>query len=433
MSRWSLPESIFAAGSSRAACALPLGEICAEEALPVATGVSELDRVLAGGLVPGSVSLVAGEPGIGKSTLLLQALAGLALGSRRSLLVAAEETASQVAKRAARLKCSSTGTYVIEARDLGTVFEAITKLKPDVVVVDSIQGVEDPTITSHAGSTTQVRACAGALAGYAKATGTTVVLVGHVTKDGGLAGPRALEHLVDTVLSFEGDRHHALRLLSAIKHRFGPAGELGLFEMDDQGLRAVEDPSRILLAGRRGGVAGTAVVPVTEGRRPLLVELQALVTEATGQPRRVVEGLPPQRLALMLAIIERSLGIPAGRLDVFVSTVGAIKITEPASDLALGLAVVSAVTGVGIPGDVVVFGEVGLTGELRPAPRAQRRLSESARLGFRRAVVAFGSACEKADIELCEADTITAACELVQLPIKRHDRLGAGCERLAAQ
>lgn len=413
-------DNVAAAG----AAALALCQVDAEDAVPVPTGIGELDRVLAGGLVPGSVTLIGGEPGIGKSTLVLQALAGLASAGRRTLVVAAEESAAQVARRAERLGCRNDGGYVVAATELPAALEAIGQVRPDIVVVDSIQAMDDPLLASQAGSTAQVRECAGALAAFAKATATSVVLVGHVTKDGSLAGPRTLEHLVDTVLSFEGDRHHCLRLLTSIKHRFGPAGELGLFEMGDAGLVGLEDPSAVLLAGRRHEVAGTVVVPVAEGRRPLLVEIQVLTTGAYGAPRRVIEGLSGQRLALMLAVIERSLGCATGRLDVFVSTVGAVRITEPAADLALGLGIVSAVSGVALPSDLVAFGEVGLGGEIRPAPRAARRLAESARFGFRRAIVPPGTPGAGGGVAPIPAGTLREAVTLAGLP-GRFRGLGA--------
>ncbi len=357
---------------------------------PIPTGITELDRVLSGGFVPGSVTLVGGEPGIGKSTLLLQAAASAAQGGRRALLVAAEESADQVRRRAERLGAAGDGCYLLATVDLQSALEAAGSLDPQLLVVDSIQTIGDASLTSQAGSTTQVTECAQALAHFAKTTGTAVVLVGHVTKDGALAGPRALEHLVDTVLSFDGDRHHSLRHLSAVKHRYGSTGEVGLFEMAESGLVGLSDPSAVLLGDRRPGVPGSVVTPVVEGRRPLLLEVQVLVGESrSGSPRRVVQGVPPGRLALLLAVLERFAGVSVAGRDLFVSTVGGIKVAEPATDLAVALAIVSAATGIPIPDDDVVFGEVGLGGELRQTPAAERRLSEAARLGFRRAVTPF--------------------------------------------
>jgi len=383
--------SLFAGGSGfGGAVPLLLSSIDPDGCEPSPTGLDELDRVLAGGLTAGSVTLIGGEPGIGKSTLVLQALASasLAAGGARTLLIAAEESAEQVRRRADRLGALVDNCYVVETGELQVALEAAGRLDPDLLVVDSIQTIGDGSIGSQTGSTTQVRECAQALAHYAKATSTATVLVGHVTKDGALAGPRALEHLVDTVLSFEGDRHHALRFLVATKHRYGATGELGLFEMGETGLVSLDDPSALLLGDRLAGVPGTMAVPIVEGRRPLLVEMQALFTPShTGAPRRVVQGYPASRLALILAVIERSLALPAGGADAFVSTVGGIRVTEPAADLGAALALVSAMTGVPVPSDVVAFGEVGLSGEIRQAPNPERRMAEAVRLGFRRAVV----------------------------------------------
>ncbi len=349
------------------------------------TGIGELDRVLGGGLVPGSVTLLGGEPGIGKSTLLLQLVARWA-GS--VLYVSAEESMQQVRLRAERLGAVREGLWLHAETNLAVVLAAIDQLRPSLVIVDSIQTVADPDLPSAPGSVVQVRDCAHRLVQEAKRRGTTVVLVGHVTKDGGLAGPRVLEHIVDTVLSFEGERHHALRLLRAAKHRFGATNELGLFEMGDSGLIDVPDPSGLFLADRRTGIPGSVVVPTLEGQRPLLVELQALVTESSlAQPRRSAQGFEQGRLSLMLAVLERRAGLPFGKFDVFASVVGGVKLNDPGADLAIGLATASAVFDVSLPADLVVCGEVGLGGELRQAAQTRRRLQEAARLGFRRAIV----------------------------------------------
>ncbi len=382
-SRWS------PAGRSEEAGLRPvrLPRVDPEAARPFATGLSELDRVLGGGLTPGSVTLLGGEPGIGKSTLVLQAVAAAASTGRSSLIIAAEESAEQVRQRAARLGVLEEECFVLSTSDLLASIEGADQVRPGLLVIDSIQTVSDPGISSPAGSPNQVRGCAQLLVQYAKATGTATVLVGHVTKDGSLAGPRTLEHLVDTVLSFEGDRHHSLRALVATKHRFGPAGELGLFEMREEGLASVEDPSAFLLGDRRPGVPGTVAVPVLEGRRPLVVEMQALLAETRNPPRRVVQGVSSARVALLLAVLERSCGAQVAGADVFVSTVGGIKVSEPAADLGVLCAMASAFTGIPLPHDAVLFGEVGLAGELRQVSRFERRLSEAARLGFRRALV----------------------------------------------
>lgn len=395
---------------------------------PVATGLEEFDRVLSGGLVPGSVTLIGGEPGIGKSTLLLQAAASAARRGWRTLLVAAEESAEQVRRRAERLGALVDGCYIVATGDLQTALESLGMIQPDLLVVDSIQTIADPSLSAQAGSTTQVRECAQALAHYAKVTGTATVLVGHVTKDGVLAGPRALEHLVDTVLSFDGDRHHSLRHLSATKHRYGTTGEIGLFEMAESGLVALVDPSAVLLADRRRGVAGSVIAPVIEGRRPLLVEVQALLGETrSSSPRRVVQGIPAARVSLLLAVLERSAGLGVSAYDVFVSTVGGIKVAEPASDLAVALALASALVGVPVPEKVVAFGEIGLGGEIRQAAAAGRRLSEAARHGFDRALCPIPTPPPGGTMELVQVATIAEAVGALGLAdarrvVKRRDR-----------
>lgn len=367
---------------------LSLPSVDAEAARPFATGLPELDRVLAGGLVPGSVTLLGGEPGIGKSTLVLQAVSSAAERGIRSLIIAAEESSEQVRRRAERLGALPEACFVLSTGDLLAAIEGADQVQPGLLVVDSIQALSDAEVSSAAGSPSQVRECAQLLVQYAKVTSTATILVGHVTKDGTLAGPRTLEHLVDTVLSFEGDRHHALRALMATKHRYGPSGELGLFEMREEGLSSLEDPSAMLLGDRRPGAAGSVALPTLEGRRPLVVEVQSLLASNKGsQPRRVVQGVSPARVALLLAVLERCCGARVASRDVFVSTVGAIKVTEPAADLAIALAISSSLSGVPLPPDMAAFGEIGLAGEVRQVSRADRRLAESARLGFKSAVV----------------------------------------------
>ena len=310
-----------------------------------------------GGWCPGSVTLLGGEPGIGKSTLLLQVLAARAAAGHRVLLVSAEESAHQVRLRAERLGPIPPGLLILSATDIGAVINAVVESAPDLVVIDSIQAVSigpatlgERRATGVPGSVTQVRECADQLVGLAKSRQVAIVLVGHVTKDGSLAGPRALEHMVDTVLSFEGDRHHALRLLLAVKHRFGPTGELGLFEMGDQGLNRVDDPGRLLLGDRLTGVPGGVVLPAVQGRRTLVVELQALVTPmGQAQPKRSVVGLDGGRLVMTLAVLARHAELPVLSVDVFASVAGGIRVTEPAADLAVALAVASAATGAALP------------------------------------------------------------------------------------
>lgn len=367
---------------------LPLIDVDPDDALVVATGVAELDRVLGGGLVPGTVTLLGGEPGIGKSTLVLEAAAGVARGGRPVLVVVAEESAARVRRRAERLGALVPSCCLLETASLRSVLRAATELSCALVVVDSVQAIADEGLSAPPGSPQQVRQCAQQLASHARTRGCSVVLVGHVTKDGALAGPRTLEHLVDTVLSFEGDRHHALRLLTSVKHRFGPAGELGVFEMSEDGLASVGDPAALLLGDRPMDGPGSIVVPLLAGHRPLLVELQALVGTSVGPvPRRTAEGVAPGRLALVLAVLERRCGLHLAGLDVFASAVGGVRATEPAADLALALALVSAVAGQALPPVLVACGEIGLAGEVRQVPATERRLGEAARAGFRLAVV----------------------------------------------
>ena len=407
-------DSAVSCGSGMNATALPLGSISADGAIAAATGIGELDRVLGGGLVAGSVTVLGGEPGVGKSTLVLQALASLAAQGRTSLLIAAEESGEQVRRRAERLGAAVEGCFVLATTDLDVVMSAAGQLEPSVLVVDSIQAVSDSACGSQAGSPSQVRECATRLVRYAKSFGVATLLVGHVTKEGGLAGPRTLEHIVDTVLSFDGDRLQSLRLLSASKHRYGPTGELGLFEMTETGLRGLVDPSALLLGDRRRGVPGSIAVPVLEGRRPLVIEVQGLVGPTTsGVPRRVAQGVVGGRLALLLAVLERRCHLALAASDVFVSTVGGLRVSEPAADLGIALALVSAVTGIAIGEEVVACGEVGLAGELRQVQATERRLAEAARLGFRRAVVPQSAPEGPMELELLRAGTLLEAVRLL--------------------
>ena len=371
-----------------------LAEVDLSAAGPSPTGIDELDRVLGGGLVPGSVTLLGGEPGVGKSTLLLQVLRAAARRGARALLVCAEESPRQVRLRAERIGAMPETLFLLADTDVGAVPAAVGDVGATLVVVDSVQAVHDGSVAGPAGSVAQVRASAEALGAMAKATEVPVVLVGHVTKDGTLAGPRLLEHMVDTVLTVEGDRHHTLRSVRAVKHRFGPVGELGLFEMGDGGLASVPDPYRLLLGDRRPGQPGSTVLTAVEGRRPLLVEVQALVVDSTAGtygPRRQAQGVDSGRLSMLLAVLERRAGLHLGRSDVFASVVGGIRLSEPAADLAVVVALASAAHQRPAAPDLVVFGEVGLGGEVRRVPDAPRRLAEAARLGFRRALVPAGS------------------------------------------
>ncbi|HEX4163512.1 MAG TPA: AAA family ATPase, partial [Acidimicrobiales bacterium] len=370
--------------------ALALADVSTEAMHPLPTGVSELDRVMGGGVVSGSVTLLFGPPGIGKSTLLFQVLSSLAATGLDVMLASAEESLAQVRGRAMRIGPVPPNLLAIEGPDVEAIESAVERHRPALVVVDSLQSVSDPELGQPAGSLAQVRTCVERLTRMAKSNGVPLLLVGHVTKDGDLAGPRAVEHLVDTVLSFDGDRHHALRVLTAVKHRFGPAGEVGIFEMRDDGLRAVPDPGPLMLGDRMAGVPGSVVVPVMQGRRPLLVEVQALLGPgmAGTSARPHTLGLDPSRANLLRALLacRSHLDIPVSS-EFFVAAVGGISVTEPAADLAVALAMASVVGGTPVPADLVAFGELGLAGELRTVPEADRRLAEARRGGFARALV----------------------------------------------
>ena len=405
---WAAATAAWSGG--RLSVPIPIAEAVGDATSPVPTGDDELDRVLGGGLVPGSVTVVGGEPGVGKSTLLLQALAALAERGATCLYVTAEESARQVALRAERLGLSAPALWLVAETSLPQIVGHVDTVGPDVVVVDSIQTVYDPDLGSAPGSVAQVRGCAQRLVGEAKGRGVSVVLVGHVTKDGGLAGPRVLEHLVDTVLAFEGERHHALRMLRAVKHRFGGTHELGLFELGEGGLAAVPDPSALFLADRQPGVPGSVVAPVLDGQRPLLVEVQALVVPSgVPTPRRTAQGVDGGRLAQVLAVLERHAGLDVGRAEVHVAVAGGVRVHEPAVDLAVALAVASSATGRPLPPDLVACGEIGLGGELRQVHRTERRLSEAARLGFNRAVVPRSAPEAPASLRLRRVATIAEA------------------------
>ena len=353
-----------------------------------ATGIAEFDRVLGGGLVPGSVVLFGGEPGAGKSTLLLQAADALARSGKTVLYLSAEESPGQVRLRAERLSTLSTGLLLGTESDVPAILGMVDAHQPDVLIVDSIQTVRMPDIPGAAGGVTQVRDSAAAIVTAAKERGLATVLVGHVTKDGQLAGPRMLEHLVDVVCEIEGDRHHALRLVRATKNRYGAVGEVGCFEMTDQGLVGVDDAGRMFVGDTPDGTAGVAVTIALEGRRPLACEVQALVADTPlSNPRRVASGLDGQRLNLLVAVLERRAGINLSNRDIYASSVGGVRLVEPAVDLALCFAIASSRTDIAIAQGRVIVGEVGLAGELRLVAQTQRRLSEAARLGFSSAVV----------------------------------------------
>jgi DNA repair protein RadA/Sms len=373
--------------SRRSVDSVPLGAIEVSEAQRRPTGIDELDRVLGGGLVAGQVILIGGDPGIGKSTLLLQALSSLS-DTSNTLYISGEESADQVALRARRLGIEGSKVHLVAEIQLERIAAALEARKPQVAVVDSIQTLWSEALQSAPGSVAQVRECAAQLARHAKRHGTALFIIGHVTKEGTIAGPRVLEHIVDTVLYFEGDPNSQFRLVRAVKNRFGAVNELGVFAMTDKGLKAVANPSRLFLSSHEKSVPGSCVLATLEGTRPLLVEIQALVDSAhTPNPRRLSVGLEQNRLAMLLAVLHRHAGIGTWEQDVFVNAVGGVRIGEPAADLAVSLAVVSSLTDRVIRAKTVVFGEIGLAGEVRPAPRGQDRLKEAAKLGFERAIV----------------------------------------------
>ncbi len=371
-----------------------LSEIEASDVERTPTGIDELDRVLGGGIVEGGVVLIGGDPGIGKSTLLLQALDALAR-SMKTLYVSGEESGAQVALRSRRLGLDGSQVRVLAEIQLERILAALEAEAPTVCVIDSIQTLYSEQLSSAPGSVAQVRECAAHLTRTAKATGTTVILVGHVTKDGQLAGPRVLEHIVDTVLYFEGDTHSSFRLVRAIKNRFGAVNEIGVFAMTERGLKGVANPSAIFLSTHGEPVPGACVLVTLEGTRPLLVEVQALVDSGGPSPRRLSVGLERDRLAMLLAVLHRHAGIATFDQDVFVNAVGGVRISEPAADLAVMLAIQGSLRAKALPRGFFAFGEVGLAGEVRPAPRGQERLKEAAKLGFSVAVVPQANAPKK--------------------------------------
>jgi DNA repair protein RadA/Sms len=367
------------------AATLALGDVQPRDLERISTGIGELDRALGGGLVAGQVALLGGDPGIGKSTLLLQALSTL---SEPVLYITGEESVEQVALRARRLGLEAAGVRIAAETQLERVLGTLEASRPRVAVIDSIQTVWSEVLQSAPGSVAQVRECAAQLTRFAKRNATALFLVGHVTKEGSIAGPRVLEHIVDTVLYFEGDPHSSFRLVRAAKNRFGAVNELGVFAMTEKGLRGVSNPSALFLSQHPKAIPGSCVLATLEGTRPLLVEIQALVDPAhTPNARRLSVGLEANRLAMLLAVLHRHAGIAMWEQDVFVNAVGGVRIGEPAADLAVSLAVVSSFTDKPIASKVVVFGEIGLAGEVRPAPRGQERLREAAKLGFERAIV----------------------------------------------
>jgi DNA repair protein RadA/Sms len=394
----------------------PLASVEAKESRRIASGLEEFDRVLGGGLVAGGVVLLGGDPGIGKSTLLLQASAALG-AAHRTLYVTGEESVEQVALRAQRLGLVNAPVELLAEVQLEAIVAAIDATQPELVVIDSIQTTYTDTLASAPGSVAQVRECAAQLTRLAKQRGVIVLFVGHVTKEGAIAGPRVLEHIVDTVLYFEGDPHSSFRLVRAIKNRFGAANELGVFAMTERGLKGVTNPSAIFLSHHAEPVSGSAIVATLEGTRPLLVEIQALVDPVQGaMPRRLAVGLDAQRLALLLAVLHRHGGVETSGFDVFVNAVGGVRIQEPAVDLAVLIAVHSSLRNKPLPAKLLMFGEVGLAGEIRPVQRGQERIREAAKLGFKTVMLPSANRPRHAmdDVTIVPVDRIDAAIEYLR-------------------
>ncbi|MFN7712910.1 MAG: DNA repair protein RadA [Curvibacter sp.] len=383
------------AALARTAEVATLADIEASDVDRTPTGQDELDRVLGGGIVEGGVVLIGGDPGIGKSTLLLQAVDALQRAGEKTLYVTGEESGAQVALRARRLGLDGSQVQVLAEIQLEKILATLDAQQPAIAVIDSIQTVYSEKLTSAPGSVAQVRECAAHLTRAAKASGTAIVLVGHVTKEGALAGPRVLEHMVDTVLYFEGDTHSSFRLIRAMKNRFGAVNEIGVFAMTEKGLKGVSNPSAIFLSQHAEPVPGSCVMVTLEGTRPLLVEIQALVDSGGPTPRRLSVGLERDRLAMLLAVLHRHAGVACLDQDVFVNAVGGVRLSEPAADLAVMLSITSSLRGRALPKGFLAFGEVGLAGEVRPAPRGQERLKEAAKLGFSVAVVPKANAPKK--------------------------------------
>lgn len=400
--------------------ALPIGEVDITRAAANPSGVEEFDRVLGGGLVPGAVVLVAGEPGIGKSTLLLDVAARAARSGATALYVSGEESAAQVRSRAERIEAMARSLFLAAETDLATVLGQIDQVQPDLLVIDSVQTIASAEVDGAAGNVSQVREVAAAIISVAKQRGIAALIVGHVTKDGSIAGPRILEHLVDVVVTFEGERHSRLRLVRAVKNRFGPTDEVGCFDLSDAGITGLPDPSGLFLSQRAAPVSGTCITATVEGRRPLLAEVQALVAATTApQPRRATSGVDSARVAMITAVLERRANAPLKGHDVYVSTVGGVRLREPSSDLAVAMALASAILDIPTDPQLIAIGEVGLAGEIRPVPGVERRLAEASRLAFTTALVPVGTrgtASIPERLEVIEVPDVTSAVR----------RLGAG-------
>ena len=415
------PKKLSLVAGNVTSPATPIGEVNLEKAKARSSGVSELDRVLGGGLVPGAAILLAGEPGVGKSTLLLSVTAESARQNMTALYISGEESASQVRLRAQRLNAIDPNLWLAAETELGAVIAHIDQVKPELLIIDSIQTIASAAVDGAPGGVTQVREVAGALIRIAKERNITVVLVGHVTKDGSIAGPRLLEHLVDVVLNFEGERHSRLRLIRAMKNRFGASDEVGCFDMTEDGIQSLTDPTGLFTTRHSEPVPGTCVTVALEGRRPLLAEIQSLVGMPVaegrdyGNSRRVTSGLDNPRTAMTLAVLELRANIRLSGRDVYVATVGGMKMNEPSADLAVALSVASAAKGLALPADLVAIGEVGLAGEIRKVTGAQQRIAEAARLGFKRAMVPVGSEIKVPGIEVMEVARLEQAIARVKI------------------
>jgi DNA repair protein RadA/Sms len=403
--------------------AVPIAEVSADRTARGRTGIGELDRVLGGGLVTDAVVLLAGEPGVGKSTLLLHMAAKLAAEGRRVLYVSGEESTGQVRLRAERMQALADTLFLAAETDLGAVLAQIENIEPDVVIVDSVQTISTDAVEGTAGGVAQVRTVTAVLTQLAKAQGRAMVLVGHVTKDGAVAGPRTMEHIVDVVLTFEGDRHTSLRLLRAAKNRFGAVDEVGCFELDDRGIAEIVDPSGIFLTERTTPTPGTAVTVALEGRRPLVAEVQALIAGPGSQTaRRVTSGLDSSRVAMIAAVLDRRADVRIGLADLFAATIGGVRLAEPAADLAVALALATASNESSAPLGLVVMGEIGLAGDIRNVPAVPRRLREAARLGFTCAIVPASSEATASDhgLEVAAVTTLPEALRAMGNLWRRH-------------